>query len=153
MLKEHTPGTQFTTKFKGIWFGLLFLALAPAAGGLDTWRTQSHGEDGMIRSGIYRFELHLVFLAQNVFYILSLDFAVWNVTLEGICRGPKTKPNKSLCHLGYSSGLMLLFRAPRQRRPFSVAIFIWVFWIQATQTATRQTSTAQTPHLKHFSEL
>lgn len=131
MFKEHTPGIQFAAKFKGIWFGLLLMALAPAAAGLYTKLTQSHGEEGMIRSGVYRFGFHLVFLAQNIFYILALDFAVWNVTLEGFCRGPKTKPNKSLRHLGYSSGLMLFFRACRQRRPFRAAIFMWMFWIQA----------------------
>jgi hypothetical protein len=131
MFKEHTPGTQFWAKFKGIWFGLLLMALAPAAAGIYTWRTQSHGEGGMIRSGVYRFGFHLVFLAQNIFYILALDFAVWNVTLEGFCKGPKTKPNKNLRHLGYSSGLMLLYRAFRQGRPFRAAIFMWMFWIQA----------------------
>lgn len=131
MFKEHTPGTQFIAKLKGIWFGLLLMALAPAAAGLYTKLTQHDGEDGMIRSGVYRFGFHLVFLAQNIFYILALDFAVWNVTLEGFCRGPNTKPNKSLRHLGYSSGLMLFFRACRQRRPWRAAIFMWMFWIQA----------------------
>jgi hypothetical protein len=129
--KTHTPGIQFRAKLKGIWFGLLLMALAPAAAGIYTWRTQSHGEGGMIRSGVYRFGFHLVFLAQNIFYILALDFAVWNVTLEGFCRGPKTKPNKNLRHLGYSSGLMLLWRVVRQRRPFRAAIFMWMFWVQA----------------------
>ncbi|QDS73440.1 hypothetical protein FKW77_008664 [Venturia effusa] len=131
MFKEHTPGGQIIAKLKGIWFGLLLMALAPTAAALYTWQTQSHGEDGMIRSGIYRFGFHLVFLAQNIFYILALDFAIWNITLEGFCRGPKTKPNKSLRHLGYSSGLMLFFRACRQRRPFRAAIFMWMFWFQA----------------------
>jgi hypothetical protein len=131
MSKLHTPGIQFWAKFKGIWFGLLLMVLAPAAAGIYTWRTQSHGEGGMIRSGIYRFGFHLVFLAQNIFYIIALDFVVWNITLEGFCRGPKTKPNKNLRHLGYSSGLMLLYRAFRQGRPFRAAIFMWMFWIQA----------------------
>ncbi|RDI80670.1 hypothetical protein Vi05172_g9350 [Venturia inaequalis] len=131
MFKEHTPGTQFMAKFKGVWFGLLLMALAPAAAGLYTKLTQSQGEEGMMRSRVYRFGFHLVFLAQNIFYVLALDFAVWNVTLEGFCRGPKTKPNRSLRHLGYSSGLMLFFRACRQRRPFRAAIFMWMFWIQA----------------------
>jgi hypothetical protein len=131
MSKEHTPGIQFWAKFKGIWFGLLLMALAPTAAGIYTWRTESDSEGGMIRSGIYRFGFHLVFLAQNIFYILALDFAVWNVTLEGFCKGTNTKPNKNLRDLGYSSGLMLLWRAFRQRRPFRAAIFMWMFWIQA----------------------
>ncbi|TLD37988.1 hypothetical protein E2P81_ATG03663 [Venturia nashicola] len=131
MFKEHAPGIQFTAKLKGIWFGLLLMALAPAAAGLYTQLTQSHSEEGMIRSGVYRFGFHLVFLAQNIFYILALDFAIWNITLEGFCRVPKARPNKSLRHLGYSSGLMLLFRACRQRRPFRAAIFMWMFWVQA----------------------
>lgn len=131
MNKVHTPGIQFRAKFKGIWFGLLLMVLAPTAAGIYTLLTQSQDEGGMIRSNVYRFGFHLVFLAQNIFYILALDFVVWNITLEGFCRGPKTKSNKSLRHLGYSSGLMLLFRALRQRRPFRAAIFMWMFWIQA----------------------
>jgi hypothetical protein len=129
--KKHRPGFQFAAKLKGTWFGLLLMALAPGAALLYTWKTQQHGE-GMIRSGVYRFGFHLVFLAQNIFYILALDFTVWNLTLEGLCKGPRTKPNKSLRHLGYSSGLMLLWRAFRQhRRPLRAAIFMWMFWFQA----------------------
>jgi hypothetical protein len=128
--KKHRLGFQFGTKFKGVWFGLLFFGLAPAAALLYTWRTQ-HVEEGAIRSGVYRFGFHFVFLAQNIFYILALDFVVWNLTLEGYCKGPRTKPNRSLRHLGYSSGLMLFWRACRQRRPIRAAIFMWMFWVQA----------------------
>lgn len=129
--KKHRPGFQFLAKLKGIWFGLLFMGLAPGAALLYTWQTQQNSEGGMIRSGVYRFGFHLIFLAQNIFYILALDFVIWNLTLEGFCKGSGTKANKNLRHLGYSSGLMLLWRAVRQRRPIRVAFFMWMFWVQA----------------------
>jgi hypothetical protein len=128
--KEHRLGFQLRAKLKGIWFGLLLMGLAPGAALLYTWRTQHQAEDSMLRSGVYRFGFHLVFLAQNIFYILALDFVIWNLTIEGFCRGPRTKPNRNLRDLGYSSGLMLFWRALRQRRPFTAAIFMWMFWVQ-----------------------
>lgn len=128
--KEYKPGIQFRAKLKGIWFGLGSMCLPPAA----AWAcTQFIAWDAGIPNGIYRFAFHLVFLAQNIFYLLALDFAVWNMSLEGLCRGKREnqKPNKSLRHLGYSSGIMLFLRSFKQRRPIRSALFLWLFWLQA----------------------
>lgn len=126
--RKNKPGIQFLAKLKGIWFGLLFMNIPPAAAYAYT-RYMPHND--ILRYGIYRFAFHLVFLAQNIFYLLALDFAVWNISLEGFCKRTTGRPNKSLRHLGYSSGIMLLIRAFRQRRPIRAAIFIWLFWLQA----------------------
>jgi hypothetical protein len=128
---KHKPGLQFVAKLKGISAGLLLMGLAPGAAWLYTWRTQQHNDGSMIRYGLFRFGFHFLFLAQNIFYILALDFVVWNLSLEGFCKTTKAKPNRSLRHLGYSSGLMLLWRAFWQRRPWQAAIFMWMFWVQA----------------------
>ncbi|KAF2667469.1 hypothetical protein BT63DRAFT_292958 [Microthyrium microscopicum] len=134
LIKKHQPGYQLWGKLKGISLGLVLMGLAPGAALLYTSLTQHLSEDGMqgmIRNGVYRFGFHLVFLGQNIFYIMALDFVVWNLSLEGFCKGPRTKPNKSLRDLGYSSGIVLLWRALRQRRPYRSLIFMCLFWVQA----------------------
>lgn len=128
--KEHQPGIQFFAKLKGIWFGLGSMCLPPAA----AWAyTRYIRWDNGLGFGTYRFAFHLVFLAQNIFYLLALDFVVWNLSLEGFCRtkSPKQKPNRSLRHLGYSSGIVLLMKSFKQRRPIRSAVFLWLFWLQA----------------------
>jgi hypothetical protein len=68
----------------------------------------------------------------NIFYLMAVDFVVWNLSLEGYCKTTRLgKPNNSMRHLGASSGLMLLIKALRQRRPLRSAIFLWLFWLQA----------------------
>ena len=126
--RKNTPGIQFLAKLRGIWLGLLFMFLPPAAA-YAYFRFMSYND--ILRFGVYRFALHLVFLAQNIFYLLALDFAVWNVSLEGFCKRTTGRPNKSLRHLGYSSGIMLLLKAFKQRRPIRAAFFLWLFWLQA----------------------
>lgn len=126
--KSNAPGVQFLAKMKGIWLGLLCMNIPPA---LAYVYFQSTDRGDVLRLGIYRFAFHLVFLAQNIFYLLALDFAVWNVSLEGFCKQTRGRPNKTLRHLGYSSGMMLLVKAFKQRRPIRAALFMWLFWLQA----------------------
>ncbi|KAL9621894.1 MAG: hypothetical protein Q9160_003715 [Pyrenula sp. 1 TL-2023] len=128
--KEHQPGIQSFAKLKGIWFGLGSMCLPPAAAWAYT--RYVHYDNGL-GFGTYRFAFHLVFLAQNIFYLLALDFVVWNLSLEGFCRTKslKQQPNKSLRHLGYSSGIVLLMKSFKQRRPIRSAVFLWLFWLQA----------------------
>ena len=129
--KEHKPGIQFKAKFKGIWFGLGSMCVPPAA----AWAYTSYMEwNDALGNGTYRFAFHLVFLVQNIFYLLAVDFVIWNISLEGLCKtkhGKNQKPNQNLRHLGYSSGFMLLIKSFQQRRPLRAAIFLWLFWLQA----------------------
>jgi len=81
--------------------------------------------------GILRFGVHLVILAQNILYLLAFDFVIWNLSLEGLCKDAKSKPNKNMHHLHTSSGIMLIIKAFKQRRPFRASIFMWLFWVQA----------------------
>jgi len=126
--RKNTPGIQCFAKLRGVWLGLLLMNLPPAAA-YAYFRFTKY--DDILRIGVYRFAVHFVFLAQNIFYLLALDFAVWNVSLEGFCKRTTGRPNRSLRHLGYSSGIMLLVKAFKQRRPIRAAIFLWLFWLQA----------------------
>ncbi|KAL9108429.1 MAG: hypothetical protein Q9227_006763 [Pyrenula ochraceoflavens] len=129
--KINKPGIQFRAKLNGIWFGLGMMCILPFVAWLYTQHIRWNG--GM-SYGISRFAFHLVFLCQNIFYLLALDFVVWNVSLEGLCRTNRRDiqtPNKNLRHLGYFSGLILFLKAVKQRRPLRSAIFLWLFWFQA----------------------
>ncbi|KAJ9651840.1 hypothetical protein H2198_008905 [Neophaeococcomyces mojaviensis] len=126
--KENRPGIQLLAKLKGIWLGLLSMNIPPALA-WAYFRYINH--DDVLQYGLYRFALHLVFLAQNILYLLALDFAVWNVSLEGFCKRTSEVPNKNLRHLGSSSGIMLLIKAVKQRRPIRAAIYMWFFWVQS----------------------
>lgn len=126
--KKNRPGIQFRTKLKGVAFGLLLMNVPPAIA-WAYFQYYDHGD--VLRLSIYRFALHLVFLAQNIFYLLALDFVIWNLSLEGFCKTPRGKPNANLRHLGYSSGMMLFLKMVKQRRPIRACIFIILFWIQA----------------------
>lgn len=118
-------GHQVLAKLKGLFWGLLMTFVPPAAA-LSMVSTKYS-----ITWLEFRFFFTLVFLAQNIFYVQALDFAVWNVSLDGFCKTPKAKPNKNLRHLGFSSGVFVLTRACRQRRPIRSAVFLWLFWLQA----------------------
>jgi hypothetical protein len=73
----------------------------------------------------------MAFLAQNICYVMALDFAVWNLTMEGLCKTMSSKPKRNMGRLGTNSGIMLLIKAVRQGRPWKVSIFLWLFWLQA----------------------
>lgn len=125
LAKDHTPGLQFKAKFQGAWAGLLFVCMPPAIMLLLTRSSLT------MEFRYFRFLIHFAFLAQNIFYLLALDFVVWNLSLEGLSKGKKTKPVRGMRYLNTSSGVMLLFKAWKQRRPIRAFIFLWLFWIQA----------------------
>lgn len=128
LMRVNKPGMQFFDKLKGVYLSLVFMN-APPAIAWAYFRYMHHNE--ILRQGVYRFAFHFVFLAQNILYLLALDFVIWNLSLEGFCKSGKRGANRSLRNLGYTSGFMLFLRAYRQGRPFRAAIFLWLFWLQA----------------------
>ena len=117
-------GRQVGAKLKGLWY-LIVMGVPPALAAV-----LAGSNEVFTRSG-YRYAFNLAFLAQHVFYVMALDFATWNITLDGFTRTPKAKPNRTLRYLGYSSGTMQFVKAWTQRRPARAAMFLWLFWIQS----------------------
>lgn len=127
--RKNEPGLQLAAKLKGIWFGLVCMNVPPALAWAFFNFYAKPNEVLTVR--LYRFSLHFVFLAQNIFYLLALDFVVWNLSLEGFCRRDGARLNRNLRHLSSSSGSMLFLKAVKQRRPIRAALFFWLFWLQA----------------------
>ena len=121
--KQFRPGLQFRAKLKGIWFGILCAHIPPVLASF--YKIRSLFERNAL------FFVNLTLLAQNICYILALDFVVWNLSLEGLCKDKGTRLKKTMRHFGTNSGIMLLIKALRQRRPWKVAFFFWLFWLQA----------------------
>ena len=133
--KTNKPSLQLRKKLRGIWFGLLLMNVPAGLAWAYTWHVEAD-RSTVLRTGLYRFVFHFVFLAQNIFYVVALDFIVWNLSLEGLCKSSTKKPGRpktrrSLRHLGQSAGLLLFLKAVRQRKPWRAAIFTWLFWLQA----------------------
>lgn len=130
--KKHRPGIQFGRKLKGTCFGLLAAEVPPVLAFLLMRHMSEHGTS--IGLPLLRFGIHLVFLTQNILYLQALDFVIWNLSLEGLCKAAKTRPNNNLRHLSSTSGVMLLIKALKQLkhwRPFRATLYLWLFWIQA----------------------
>ena len=126
--KAYKPGLQLGTKVKGIWLGLITTFTPP----IIAWSIFQFGKPGdVLKNDIHRFLFQLVFLAQNIFFLLAFDFIMWNLSLEGLSKSKSQKPNRNFRHLGSSSGIMLLIKAIKQRRPIRAAIYMWLFWCQA----------------------
>jgi hypothetical protein len=126
--KRFVPGRHVVEKFSGVWSGILFSHVPPIVVGVLV-------NNGMVQRRLtdneILFAIHLAFLAQNIFYLFALDFIVWNLTLEGMCKTSSSKPKRTMGHLGTNSGVMLIVKAVTQGRPVKVAIFFWLFWLQA----------------------
>jgi len=125
LAKKHKPGLQIKAKLIGVWLGLLCVCLPPIILFLLTRSSLA------MEFRYFRFLIHFAFLAQNIFYLLALDFVVWNLSLEGLSKGNRTKPVSGMRHLNTSSGVMLLIKACKQRLPIRAFIFFWLFWLQA----------------------
>jgi hypothetical protein len=125
--KPHKPGVQLKAKLRGIWSGLFFMNVP--TGLMYLFMGTDTGQE--IGFSYLRFGLHLIILLQNIAYIIALDFVIWNLSLEGLCKDKNTRTNRNMRHLYTSSGLMLLIKAIKQRRPIRASIFLWLFWIQA----------------------
>ena len=133
--KTNKPNLQLGAKLRGAWLGLIAMNVPAVLACLYTWHVEAE-RSTVLRTGMYRFVFHFVFLAQNIFYVVALDFIMWNLSLEGLCKSSLAKPGrpktrKALKYLGTSAGLLLFFKAFRQRKPWRAAIFTWLFWLQA----------------------
>ncbi|QIW99792.1 hypothetical protein AMS68_005310 [Peltaster fructicola] len=126
--RELKTGRQMGAKIRGLWVGLLLMFTPP---GLAWLLCRYTNFATLLTIGEMRMGLHLIFLVQNVCYSFALNFAIWNVSLDGLCRTLHGTPKPGLHFLGYSSGTILLFKALKVRRPIRASIFLGFFWLQA----------------------
>lgn len=60
-----------------------------------------HRNTNVIEHNYLRFAFHVTFLGMNIFYLMAVDFAVWNLSLDGYCKTTRSSsPNYSMRHLG-----------------------------------------------------
>jgi hypothetical protein len=125
---KYTPGRHVGRKFKGVWSGILLAHMPPVIAYF--WVTNSSIER-LLTSNHMLFVIHIGFIAQNICYLFALDFVVWNLTMEGLCKSNSSESKLGMRYLGSDSGIMLLVKAVRQGRPWRVTFFLWLFLGQA----------------------
>jgi hypothetical protein len=118
---EHTPGLQIRKKLRGTVTGAQIIIFVPVL----VYAAQIFADkEGF---AVTRFAYSLGVSAMAAWYTLSQNFAIWTLGLEGITSTPRSDTN----FLGTSSGIMLLVKAVRQRRPVRVFFMYWVFWLHS----------------------
>jgi hypothetical protein len=126
--QKYTPGRHVINKFCGIWSGILFSNIPPILA--DVLVTNDSIQRRLTESETL-FVIHLGFLAQNICYLFALDFVVWNLAMEGLCKTRSSRPKQNIGYLGSNSGIMLLIKAITQGRPLKVTLFLWLFLLQS----------------------
>lgn len=118
---EHNPGLQIGKKLRGTVTGALIIIVVPAL----VYAAQILADkEGL---AVTRFAYSLGLSATAAGYTLSQNYAIWTLGLEGITSTPRSDTN----FLGTTSGIMLLAKAMRQRRPARVFLMYWVFWLHS----------------------
>jgi hypothetical protein len=118
---QHAPGLQLRKKLRGVMTGMLIIILAPT---LAFWYQKTADKNGR---AVARFTYSSTLSVLGTGYTFAESFAVWTLGLEGITSTPRSDTN----WLGTTSGLMLLVKAFRQRRPVRVFFLYWIFWAHA----------------------
>ena len=118
---DHKPGLQAGKKLKGTLTGTLIIIGIPSL--LYVYQRYAD-KDGF---AVARFTYSLGLSLFGIGYTLSQNFVIWTLGLEGITGTPRSDTNR----LGSTSGLMLLVKALRQRRPVRVFFLYLLFWFHA----------------------
>jgi len=118
---DHRPGLQAGNKFKGTIWGTLMIIVIPSL--LYVYERYADADDIPVTRFIY--SLGITLFATG--YTLSQNFAIWTLGLEGITGTPRSDTNR----LGTTSGIMLLVKAVRQRRPIKVFFLYCIFWLHS----------------------
>lgn len=118
---DHRPGLQVGKKFKGTLTGTLLIVGTPTL----LYLYQQYADENGVRVARFTYSLGLSIFATG--YAFSQNFVIWTLGLEGITGTPRSDTNR----LGTTSGIMLLVKAFRQRRPIRVFFLYCIFWLHA----------------------
>ena len=118
---KHRPGAQFGKKVRGLLTGSLILIGVPIL--LYVYQHTADKDGFPVNRFTYSTGLSVI----NTGYTFAQTFVVWTLGLEGITSSPRSDTNR----LGTNSGIMLLAKAFRQRRPVRVFFLYWIFWLHA----------------------
>jgi hypothetical protein len=118
---KHAPGLQLRKKLRGILSGLVILIVVPTA--MYAYQHTADADGFPVARFTYSTGLTILYTG----YSFAKMYAVWTLGLEGITATPRSDTN----WLGTTSGIMLLVKAFRQRRPVKVFFLYWIFWSHA----------------------
>ncbi|KAH0537509.1 hypothetical protein FGG08_005684 [Glutinoglossum americanum] len=127
---RHSPGKQGMVKVRGVSLGVALALIIPSL--LLVYVKRMSGNSIKARADV-RFVILSGFLATYTAYLFAFDFIIWTISLEGLCKTPKTKPRRGTNHLNSISGVMLVIKMAKsvwRRRPARAPMMFILFWVQ-----------------------